>query len=79
MKLKLKKKLIRAAALSPRPNRMSTEEITLEEFIKMLEYQDQSWEDLAEMLYHRMPKDDLIEMAEEWKPPEPDGDGSDDE
>ena len=45
---------------------MSHSLITLESFMKLMERQGQEWKDLVEMLYHRIPHHELVELAEEW-------------
>jgi len=40
--------------------------MSFEKFVKIMESQDQTWKDLVEMLYHRMPVDDLDELEAEY-------------
>ena len=40
--------------------------MSFEKFVEIMESQDQTWKDLVEMLYHRMPIDDLNELEAEY-------------
>lgn len=59
--------------------RMTDTLITLEIFVRMMERQGQGWKDLVEMLYNRMPHDELVELTEEWKEEEKEEEEDEDE
>jgi len=40
--------------------------MSFEKFVEIMESQGQTWKDLVEMLYHRMPIDDLNELEAEY-------------